>query len=112
MDPAGTIQNERTKLLANALNTACTSCFTVGIATPIAGYIYDVGAFRTHIGLGTLFLAGIGWLTPGETPPRRAAGMNEYFLLAFVVMPVLVMLLGWIAVLLHERSLRRERGES
>ncbi len=31
------IDNEQTKLLATALNTAATSCFTVGIATPIAG---------------------------------------------------------------------------
>jgi hypothetical protein len=32
------VQNERIKLLADALNTACTSCISVGIATPIAGY--------------------------------------------------------------------------
>ncbi len=37
------IQNEQTKLLASALNTAATSCFTVGIATPIAGYVYNLG---------------------------------------------------------------------
>ncbi len=33
--------------------------------------------------------------------------MNEYFILAFIVTPTLVMALGWGAVLLHERSLRR-----
>ncbi|WP_279595355.1 hypothetical protein [Methylobacterium sp. J-090] len=35
--------NEQIKLLAAALNTAATSCFTVGIATPVAGYIYNIG---------------------------------------------------------------------
>ncbi len=57
------IQNERTRLLATVLNTACTSCFTVGIATPIAGYIYDVSGFRSYVGLPTLILAATGWLT-------------------------------------------------
>jgi hypothetical protein len=42
---------ERIKLLATALNTAATSCFTVGIATPLAGYIYNVGGLRTVIGI-------------------------------------------------------------
>lgn len=40
--------------------------------------------------------------------------MNEYFIFAFIVMPTVVMALGWIAVLLHERSLRhsnRSPGE-
>jgi hypothetical protein len=34
------IDNERTKLLANALDRASTACLTVGIITPLAGYIY------------------------------------------------------------------------
>jgi hypothetical protein len=33
------VANERTKLLANALDRASTSCFTVGIATPLAGWL-------------------------------------------------------------------------
>lgn len=36
------IDNERTKLLANALDRASTACFTVGVATPLAGYLYGV----------------------------------------------------------------------
>jgi hypothetical protein len=56
------VQNEQIKLLANALNTACTSCITVGIATPIAGYLYDVSGFRSHISVSTLLLGGIGRL--------------------------------------------------
>jgi hypothetical protein len=37
------IHNERLKLTAGALNTAATPCFTVGIATPLAGYLYNIG---------------------------------------------------------------------
>jgi hypothetical protein len=33
--------------------------------------------------------------------------MNGDFILAFVITPALVVALGWLAVLLHERSLRR-----
>lgn len=33
--------------------------------------------------------------------------MNEYFVLAFIITPTIVVALAWIAVLLHERSLRR-----
>ncbi len=36
------IDNERTKLLANALDRASTVCFTVGILSPLAGYVYGV----------------------------------------------------------------------
>jgi hypothetical protein len=36
--------------------------------------------------------------------------MNASWLLAFVVTPLTVLALGWIAVLLHERSLRSRRG--
>ncbi len=38
---------EQTKLLANALDRASTACFTVGIATPLAGYAYNLAAFTT-----------------------------------------------------------------
>ena len=55
--------NERTKLLATALNTAATSCVTIGIATPIAGYIYDVGNMQATLRPGLLLLAALGWLS-------------------------------------------------
>lgn len=45
------IDNEQTKLLANALDRASTACFTVGIATPIAGLVYNIGNFATLSGL-------------------------------------------------------------
>ena len=37
--------------------------------------------------------------------------MNEYALFAFVVMPVVVMILGYAAVRLHEWDLDRKRAE-
>ena len=36
--------------------------------------------------------------------------MNEYFILAFIITPTLVMALGWAAVFLHEWDLRRRRS--
>jgi hypothetical protein len=54
-------EREQTKLLANALNTAAASCFTVGIATPVAGYLYNVGNLRTLIDPSTLALGAFAW---------------------------------------------------
>lgn len=56
------IRNERTKLLANALDRASTACFTVGIATPAAGYLYNVGNFRA-VAPPLALIAGLaGWI--------------------------------------------------
>ena len=49
---------ERTKLLANALDRVSTACVTVGIATPIAGYVYNVSNVRALVSLLDL-LTGI-----------------------------------------------------
>ena len=56
------VDNEQTKLLANALDRASTSCFTVGIATPLAGYLYNVSGFRSSIGIAELALGLAGWI--------------------------------------------------
>ena len=56
------IDNERTKLLANALDRASTACFTVGILTPAAGYLYNVGNFRGVMDIPTLLGGLVGWL--------------------------------------------------
>ena len=53
---------ERTKLIANAYDRASTACFTVGIATPIAAFVYNVSGFRHSITYGTMALAFTGWL--------------------------------------------------
>ena len=58
---AATVHNERTKLLANALDRASTTCFTVGIVTPGAGYLYNVSGFRSAVGLGVLVAGLVGW---------------------------------------------------
>jgi ABC-type Co2+ transport system permease subunit len=55
------IHNERTKLLANALDRASTTCFTVGIVTPAAGYLYNVSGFRAATGIAVLVAGLIGW---------------------------------------------------
>ena len=56
------IDNERTKLLANAFDRASTACFTVGIATPLAGYLYNVGDFGSSISPPRLAITVTGWL--------------------------------------------------
>ena len=55
------VENEQTKLLATALNTAATSCFTVGIATPIAGYLYNVGGLQVTLSAWILITGLVIW---------------------------------------------------
>jgi hypothetical protein len=59
MTPA---QIEKTKLVANTLDRACTACFTVGFATPLAGYIYDIGGIRASTNVMALLFGLGGWL--------------------------------------------------
>ena len=58
------VENEQTKLLATALNTAATSCFTVGIATPIAGYLYNVGGLQVTLSAWILIAGLVIWSLP------------------------------------------------
>lgn len=73
------IQNERTKLLAAALNAAATSAFTVGVLAPVAATFYNLGTSRQARGAiiaGALLWIGaaimlhlaarrvLGWLKP------------------------------------------------
>jgi hypothetical protein len=55
------IDNERTKLLANAFDRASTACFTVGIATPLAGYLYNVADFGSMVSWQRLAVTVVGW---------------------------------------------------
>jgi hypothetical protein len=59
---ADMIRNEHIKLTANALDRASTACFTVGIATPAAGLLYNIGGFRTTVSLLSLAAGLGGWL--------------------------------------------------
>ncbi|MDX3925665.1 MAG: hypothetical protein QHC90_07625 [Shinella sp.] len=55
------VENERTKLMANAIDRASTACLTVGILTPIAGYLYNLGGLRD--GMDVWMTIGLaGWL--------------------------------------------------
>jgi hypothetical protein len=56
------VRTEQTKLLANAIDRASTACFTSGIATPIAGFVYNVSGFRSTIGGAELSIGLLGWL--------------------------------------------------
>jgi hypothetical protein len=55
------VENEQIKLLANAFDRASTACVTVGIATPLAGFVYNVSDFRNTITYSTMALALGGW---------------------------------------------------
>jgi hypothetical protein len=55
-------QIEQTKLLANALDRASTACFTIGIATPVAGFIYNVANFGANLDWWRLAAGLLGWL--------------------------------------------------
>lgn len=71
------IHNERTKLLANALDRASTTCFTVGIVTPAAGFLYNVAGFRGAVGVVALVAGLFGWFTAAvllHLAARRALG--------------------------------------
>jgi hypothetical protein len=54
------IENEQTKLLAAALNTGATSCFTVGVLAPMAAAFYSVGQAR--IPVPTIVLGMVIWV--------------------------------------------------
>lgn len=56
------VRNEQRKLLANALDRASTACFTVGIATPLAGWLYNVSGLRAALDPLTLAVGIGGWL--------------------------------------------------
>ena len=55
------VENERTKLLAGALDRASTACVTVGVLAPVAAVLY--GASGTTIGLWAFALGGVIWLS-------------------------------------------------
>jgi len=54
------IENERTKLLANALDRASTACVTVGVLAPIAAFIYGLSGTRPDV--SALIFGGSIWI--------------------------------------------------
>jgi len=74
------IENERWKLLANALDRGSTACITIGVATPLAGAIYNVNGFRHAVQTWELAVGLLGWLATAVTlhfAARRALGGLE-----------------------------------
>ncbi|WP_172122753.1 MULTISPECIES: hypothetical protein [unclassified Devosia] len=55
------IFNERTKLLANAMDRASTACLTVGVFAPVAAIVY--GATGTAMASWAFVLGTISWLS-------------------------------------------------
>ena len=55
-------QVEQTKLLSNALDRASTGCFTIGIATPLAGYLYNFANIGMSIDLWRLGFGMPAWI--------------------------------------------------
>ena len=52
------IRNERAKLLASSIDRMSTTCLTVGVAAPFAGYLYGLNRLA-----GWHWIAAtIGWL--------------------------------------------------
>lgn len=56
------IANERTKLLANALDRASISCLTVGVVGPIVPVLYDIGGAGRAVPIGLLLVGSSFWL--------------------------------------------------
>lgn len=55
------IHNEKTKLLAGALNTAATSSFTIGVLAPLAAAFYDLA--NRPVAASTLLLGTAVWFS-------------------------------------------------
>lgn len=110
------ILNERIKLGATLLNTMAGSRFTVGVATPFAGYLYNVSGFRAVLGIPELALGMVGFPSRGGGPtlrsalcPRRAEALSEYAILAFVITPLTAVAFGWALALWIRRQADRSQ---
>ena len=109
--------DRKDEVLASAFDRASTACITVGIATPLAGYVYDVSGFGTRSACRVLlWVLQVGlwrrlpyiWERDAFSTGCRDDGTADqslFPLFAFVAMPVVVVLIGYVAVRLHERSL-------
>ena len=67
------IDNERTKLTANALDRASTASFAVGIFAPLASLLQ----FQDHLPAAGILVSFAGWLIAGlflHIGARRALG--------------------------------------
>ena len=60
--PSKTVDNERRKLLAAALDRISTACMTVGVATPTAAYMLNLGGVADSVEPGRLLSAFAIWM--------------------------------------------------
>lgn len=56
---------EQIKLLANSIDRAATSCFTIGIVTPAAGLIYNFANFGLSVEVIRLIIGIVLWTIVG-----------------------------------------------
>ncbi len=56
-------RDEKIKLLANALNTAAGSCFTVGFVAPTVAVMIDLGDAAKKVTITALAINSLGWLS-------------------------------------------------
>lgn len=56
------IANERTKLLANALDRASTASIAVGVIAPLAAWMTNTGGLQETVALLVLGAGAFGWL--------------------------------------------------
>ena len=64
------IHNERVKLSANAVNTAATSSFTVGVLAPLAAALYGAPVFGSRAIF--IVITAIAWISLAVTLHRGA----------------------------------------
>ena len=64
------IENERTKLTANALNTVAMTCIAVGVIAPVAGSFYSTEA--DHIPIHVVVIGVVLWGSAGLFLHRQA----------------------------------------
>jgi hypothetical protein len=104
-------RDEKIKLLANALNTAAGSCFTVGFVGPTVAVLIDLGGAQARITV---------WMLATSLPPScyiSSAGsswtnsiMTPELIFVSLILPAIVVVGAWIGVKLHERDLKRTYG--
>ena len=112
-------RREKARLFASAVDRASTACFTVGVATPLAGFVYNIAGigtlawWRLAPGVGGRFWAPqyyIGSLAGSlETLPMNA--IDQSWLLAFVVTPAFVVLVAYVGTQYWRGQLRKDRRE-
>jgi CDP-diglyceride synthetase len=90
------IENERTKLLATALNNTAVATVVTAVIGPIAGLLYgfaNATPSRSWFVIGVLFFDR-NWLTlSGTTRTREIARMTEVQIYA-IVAPLVLLLVG------------------